>query len=237
MGKYTEAIAVVERAVLLEEKVVGRKSPELVGDLKLLAALYKVAGKKIETEELYRKTVKIEMDSLRSPGSPGAEPEALYTALEELAAIYISDQRWNEAEVVLEKMIQIREEINDPENEKLSRPLNDLAQVYIQLGRLDDAQTAAKRALKIDERTLPRYHPELAKSLSNLATVYAYENKYKEAGALYERSLSIAEERFGKKSPESAAIMENMANMYDRAGDKAKANRTRKQIKEWEKAK
>lgn len=228
--KYRDALSCMERAVVLEEKVVGRKSPELSSDLKTLASLYKIVGKDARTEELYGKTVGIELDD------PSSGPEVLYAALKDTAGLYIAEERWDEAEAALVKMVEVREEADGPYHSSLSGPFNDLARVYLRLGKLAQAEEAAKRALKIDERALPTYHPQLAKSLSNLATVYAYEGKYKESESLYERSLSIAEERFGKKSPESAAILENMASMYDRSGNAAKAKKTRKQMKEWGRA-
>ena len=242
-GKTQDAVAAMERAVILEEKVVGRRSPELNDDLKKLAELYRAAGKGGKTEELYGRTVRLGMAgpaptaSEQPEAMPGADAGALFDSLAELASAYSAQGRWEEAAVVLERMVRIREDADGLVHAGLAKPLGELARAYARLGRLAEAEEASRRALKVDERNLPVYHPELSKDLSNLATICVYEGKYKEAASLYERSLAIAEDQFGKKSPVTIAILENMAGMYDKSRDAAKAAVVRKQIKEWERSK
>lgn len=81
-GKHAEAVPLYERALAIQENILGREHPLVALTLNNLAALYHAQGKYYKAEPLYERSLAIREKAL-GPGHPD-----VVTSLSGLAAVY-----------------------------------------------------------------------------------------------------------------------------------------------------
>jgi tetratricopeptide (TPR) repeat protein/CHAT domain-containing protein len=148
----------------------------------------------------------------------GTNHPAYAAALNNLAAVYLSQGKHGEAEELYKRALAIREQALGANHPDVAQTLNDLATVYAKQGKYDEAEGLYKRALAIREQALGANHPDVANVLNNLAVVYRSQGKYDEAEGLYKRALAIREQALGANHPDVAGTLNNLANVYQSQG-------------------
>src|SRR3989442_917170 len=81
-GKFSEAVPLVQRALAIQEKILGPEHPDVTASLDNLAGLYRDQGKYAEAEPLYRRALAIGEKAL------GPEHPAVAESLNNLAELY-----------------------------------------------------------------------------------------------------------------------------------------------------
>ena len=119
------------------------------------------------------------------------------TSLNNLAALYDAQGKYEEAEPLYQRSLTIREKVLGPEHPDVATSLNNLAALYDAQGKYEEAEPLYQRSLTIREKVLGPEHPDVANSLNNLAALYDAQGKYEEAEPLYQRSLTIREKVLG----------------------------------------
>ena len=166
----------------------------------------------------------------------GEEDEALALALNDLAVVYNSQGRYEEAEPLYKRSLEIWEKALGKEHPHVAATLNNLAELYRTQGRYEEAEPLYKRSLEIWEKALGKEHPHVAAALNNLAALYYKQGRYEEAEPLYKRSLEIREEKLGKDHPDVATTLNNLAALYRAQGRYEEAEPLYKRSLEiWEK--
>ena len=145
------------------------------------------AGQYADAIPLAQRALSIREKAL-SPDHPD-----LASSLENLAALYSTQERYADAEGLYKRALAIRERIAGPENPSLTPSLNDLALIYYNQNRYSEAEVLHKRVLSITEKASGHDHPEIVASLTNLAIFYKNQRRFLEAATLYERALAIRE--------------------------------------------
>ena len=110
----------------------------------------------------------------------------------------------DEAKLLHERALSIREQVLGPQHPDTAQSLRDLANLYRYQGQYDEAKPLHEHALSIREQVLGPQHPDTAQSLRDLAILYYDQGKYDEAKPLYERALSIREQVLGPEHPDTA---------------------------------
>jgi len=146
------------------------------------------------------------------------EPIALATSLGYLGLLYKSMGRYSEAEPLLTRSLQIREQQLGADHPATATSLNNLALLYKSMGRYSEAEPLYTRSLQIKEQQLGADHPATATSLNNLAGLYESMGRYSEAEPLYTRSLHIDQQVYGTDHPEVATDLNNLAGLYKSMG-------------------
>jgi tetratricopeptide (TPR) repeat protein len=132
---------------------------------------------------------------------------------------YLTERaRYSEAEPLLERAYQMREQQLGPEHLDTATSLNNLARLYRMQGKYEQAEPLYERALTIRERQLGPLHPHTAQSLNNLALLYHAQGKYEQAEPLYERALTVYEQQLGLEHPYTATDLNNLAELYRMQG-------------------
>ena len=121
----------------------------------------------------------------RSPESPLAN--------QKLGEVLGKKGRYAEAEALLKRALEIREQALGPYHPNVAQSLNELAAIYQFRGQYAKAEPFYNRALAIWEKVLGPDHPDLARSLNNLAELYLDMGRDNEARRLLERADSIRE--------------------------------------------
>jgi CHAT domain-containing protein/Tfp pilus assembly protein PilF len=144
-------------------------------------------------------------------------------ALNEQAIQLYNAGRYAEAEPLLKRALEIREQKLGKDHPDVATSLNNLAGLYCNTGRYAEAEPLYKRVLAICEKAYGKDHPYVAQSLHNLAALYDTTGRYAEAEPLYKRALEIREKALGKDDPLVASSLNNLAVLYDTTGRYAEA--------------
>jgi eukaryotic-like serine/threonine-protein kinase len=123
-----------------------------------------------------------------------------------------------EAKVLHERALAIKEKALGPNHSSFATSLNNLANVLAAMGKLEEAKAMHERALYTREKILGPDHPDVAQSLNNLANQLLTMGRYEEAKAVDERALAIREKAFGPDHPEVALSLNNMGDLLNLMG-------------------
>ena len=122
--------------------------------------------------------------------------------------------QYDQAEPLLKRALEIREQIGGTENLDVASSLEALAALYSAQGNYLQAEPLYQRALAIRERHLGAEHPDVAHSLNDLAELYHLQGKYVLAEPRYRRALEIRERMLGKEHPDVAESLNDLALLY-----------------------
>jgi tetratricopeptide (TPR) repeat protein len=93
------------------------------------------------------------------------------TTLNNLAGLYESQGRYEEAEPLYQRSLAISEKALGPDHPSVATTLNNLAGLYYRQGKYQKAGQAFERIITIFEKALGPDHPNLAVAMSNYAVI------------------------------------------------------------------
>ncbi len=152
-----------------------------------------------------------------------AETSPHAVAMVDLAELFRSQARYDEAEPLFARAIALLERDGDGQRARLAKPLNSLALVYRAQGFYDRAEPLCRRALTILEALHGAEHPSTAAALGNLLAVTLAQGRYGDAGPLFRRSVAIKERLLGPRHPELAGSFSNYAAFLRKTQSDAEA--------------
>ena len=123
------------------------------------------------------------------------------TSLNNLAALYRNQGKYNEAEPLLLRCLKIVRKTLGENHPDFVQSLTNLAGLYNSQGKYNEAEPLYQRSLSITEKQLGENHPEVANSLNNLAFLYNDQGNYAEAKNLSQRALTICQQKLGDQHP------------------------------------
>jgi CHAT domain-containing protein/Tfp pilus assembly protein PilF len=205
VGKYADAILLVQRALAIQEKVGGPDDLVVASLLNDLAKLYESIGRYSDAESLYRRSLAI---NEREHGPD----HNVVVVLNNLASTYAAEGRYAEAEPLYKRSLVLCEKVFGPDHPDVAIALGNLAELYLEEGRYVDAEPLLKRALAISEKVHDDANGAMA--LSNLAVLYEQQGRYSDAEPLYKRSLALCEKTNGPNHPDVAVPLINLADFY-----------------------
>ncbi len=134
-------------------------------------------------------------------------------ALNNLAEIYRTQNRLDEAQNLFEKALKIEEVTLGENHENVAIRLYNLARLHDDRENFQTAEKLLYRAIQIWEKNLGNDHHQLAIALNTLAEVYTKQNREEEAEPLFEHALIIFEKQLGRDHSEIAVVLKNLANI------------------------
>ena len=216
LSRYSEAIPLAQKALAIEEKVLGPEHPTVANSLDNLAGMYFNLGDYRKVEPLLKKALEIREKAL------GPEHPTVANSLDNLAGIHSNLGDYRKVEPLLKKALEIRERALGPEHPTVANSLDNLAGIYSNLGDYTKAELFSKRALDIREKILGPEDIAVAMSLNNLAGVYINLGDYGKVEPLLKRALEIREKRLGAEHPIVADTLNTLAKLYSNLADYAK---------------
>jgi tetratricopeptide (TPR) repeat protein len=148
----------------------------------------------------------------------GKDQQEYARQLNELAQVYYSQGKYDEAIKLYLEAIEIDKKTIGIEHPNYAICLNNLAMVYNSQGKYDEAIKLYLEAIEIGKKTIGIEHPAYAIRLSNLALVYYSQGKYDEAIKLYLEAIEIDKKTIGIEHPEYAKHLNNLAGVYKSQG-------------------
>ncbi len=115
----------------------------------------------------------------------------LATSLNNLAGLYDTQGKCEEAEPLFKRSLAIRENALGPDHPDVALSLNNLAGLYRTQGKYDQAEPLYRRSLPIFEKALGPDHPNVATALENYALLLQATKREAEARRLEERAAVI----------------------------------------------
>lgn len=140
------------------------------------------------------------------------------TSLNNLALLYQSQGRYEEAEVFFIQALGINRKHLGEEHPQVATSLNNLALLYQSQGRYKEAELFYRQALYITRKQLGAEHPQIAIQLNNLAALYESKRRYESAEAFYRQALKINRKRLGAEHPQVAIQLNNLAFLNRKQG-------------------
>jgi len=126
--------------------------------------------------------------------------------------------QYKEAEPLIRRALEIREEVLGPEHPDTARSLNDLGWLFNRRGQDMEVVPLFTRVLEIREKALGPDHPDTAFSLNNLAQVLGDQGRYEEAVMLFRRALDIRERVLGPEHPDTAFSLNSLGGHFREHG-------------------
>lgn len=219
LGLFGEAIRFLEKAMEIEEKLLGQDHPELAHNLNNLSALHFSLGHYRQAEVLLAKTLATEEKTL------GPDHPSIAATLNNLATLCFHQGLSLQAEQLSRRALTIQEKALGKDHPNVATSLTNLSVFYTAQGRYTEAIALGERALSIWKQTLGAEHPHAAHSLYNLGRLHELQGEYEQAEILYKRALSLQEKALGLEHPDIAFTLNNLGGLSATLGDYAKAER------------
>ncbi|ADO69806.1 CHAT domain-containing tetratricopeptide repeat protein [Stigmatella aurantiaca] len=216
-GKYSEALAQAEHALLLREAVLGGAHPDVAKCLGLVGTIHLLNGELVQAEFLLLRALAIHEASL------GKDHPDVASSLSHLAVVYTHWGKYDRAEPLLLRALAIREASLGKDHSDVAISLHNLANLYSAQGFHGRAEPLYQRALAILEASLGTAHLFVAHTILKLAALYKDQGLYGRAEPLLLRALAIFEATLGKTHPNIASSLDILAALhyaqggYDRA--------------------
>ena len=118
-----------------------------------------------------------------------------------LATVYLTQEKYDEAEGLYRRAMAIREKVLGDDHPAVAHTLTNLSLLYSLQRKFAEAEGVLRRALNIQEKALGENDPTLATTLGLLASACLGQGKRQEANALHERAMSIIGNAIGRKQP------------------------------------
>ncbi len=211
-GDFSEARAYIERAIAINESVLGSghlstaNSLNNLGRVLISQSEYKAARSILERAAEIRGT-NIDIDHIYTANS-----------LHDLGVLMRLQGDLSEARSRLEQALSIREKILGPEHSDIALSLDCLGGVLKDQNHYAESRLCYERALEIRKKIRGREHPDTGVVLNNLGGLLLKQGDLKGALICYEQALAICEKSLGFQHPDTAQCLVNIASIYSSRG-------------------
>jgi tetratricopeptide (TPR) repeat protein len=167
----------------------GASSAELLEAEKLNIQAVKLfnAGKYDAAITLAKRVLQIR-EKVLTPGD-----EQINAAIINLAELYLSKQKYGDAEDYYQRLLSIYERVSAPNPSAMAKVLDRLAVLNYMQFHFDQAEKLYQRTLALREQAQGPEHLEVAASYFNLAEFYRLRGNYEKAEPYYQQLLEIRE--------------------------------------------
>ena len=138
--------------------------------------------------------------------------------LNNLAGLYVSQGRYEEAEPLLKQALELFKSNLGENHPDIATSLNNLAELYQIQGHDDKSELFHKKALELRKSTLGENHPDIASSLNNLGALYI-QTRYKEAEPLLKQALQMFQLTLGADHDLVSSSLNNLSAFYQSQGN------------------
>ncbi len=217
VGKFDEALPLVENALKIRLAELGEDNSETAIALNQLARIYTIRGNFEKAEQTNQRALSIREKIF------GAEHPDVALSLHNLALLYDRKEELGKALLFHQRALKIRENVLGLEHPVVATSFINTATVYDHQGNKPKAVEMLKRALTIQENAVGIESLNGAVIINNLAKSYVDLGEYAKAEPLLKRALVLLEKLFGPDNFRLADPLTNLARFYMYQGDYAAA--------------
>lgn len=222
--EFESAERLLKQAENLTEKESANQNLELAVLLDRLATSYKEAsdtsGNKsrlAHAEQLYKNALELRQRTLVS------DHGAVAQSLENLAKLYVAQEKYSLAEPLFKKALAISEKSGGLQRPDAYPRLDGLAQCCVNTGRLGEAEGLYRKAADCLEAAYGKHSKYVATALLGLGSVLSREGRYGEAAPMVARAVKIYEAINGPQHASMSPLLDNYADLLDKTNRKSEA--------------
>jgi tetratricopeptide (TPR) repeat protein len=208
LGLYPEARKQLERALELEERVMGAEDPKTLKTISRLAHSASLQSKWTEAENLYSQAVRGQRRVL------GPEHADTLSSMSTLADVYRWEGKYAQAESLFNQVLPIQRRVLGAEHRDVLYSMSGLGTVYSRQGKYIQAERLQGQILDTELRVWGADDPDTLASSNDLANTYFGEGKYAQAEALYRRAMEASRRVRGIEHPNTLTDVTNLALAY-----------------------
>ena len=217
-AQYTQAEALLKRALALREELLGPKHPEVATAIDSLASAYFEQGKYLQAESLYQQALPIREQAF------GPEHPEVAKSLNMLAHLryFIHENTYDEAEQMFRRALAIREKALGKDHPDVASTLQTFGHLYNYQGKYEQALSLYQHSLEIQQRVFGTEHPDLVDLLFSIGRTYHRMSKHDQAEVFYRRCISLCEP-LAPDHPQLGLLFDNLGilsmnrGIYDQA--------------------
>ncbi|NET57820.1 MAG: tetratricopeptide repeat protein [Symploca sp. SIO2E6] len=228
-NRWQEAEQWLKQSLQVSETELGKGNLTTAVSLNNLAEIYHAQGHYDKAEQFHRRAMELRLkflDKLRQnlelelTPSDGLHSQIHITALHiaaslnNLAALYVLQGRYNEAEYFYEKALQMLRQSVGEIHPHIATGLSNLADLYRIQKRYSEAELRYQQSLQMRRQLFNEMHPDIATSLNHLALLYGDQERYSEAELLHQQALQLRQKIFGENHRVIADSFKNLAALY-----------------------
>jgi non-specific serine/threonine protein kinase/serine/threonine-protein kinase len=210
LGLYGPATDLVNKALQLQQRVLGPDNRTALETERLLARLAAYQGRYQEAEKIYGQVWDAQRRTL------GADSQATLQTESGLGSLYAQEGRYDDAVKILTRAVDTGRRSLGAANPTTLQSMHSLAIAYDGLHKYEDEQRLWSELLQVRERSLGTNHPDTIDTASNLAYVYFRLGKLKEAEKLQRENLEKQRQVKGNDHPDTFTTIGNLANTLAR---------------------
>ena len=207
-GYYQEALEWYEKALAIQETVLGKEHPDTATTYNNIAEAYNSMGKYEMALEWHNKALNVKDKVL------GKEHPDTATTYNNIAGVYHKMGEYPKALEWYNKALAIVEKVLDKEHPDTATIYNNIAGVYDSRGDYPLALEWYEKNLAIFEKVLGKEHPSTATTYNNIAAVYDNMGDYPKALEWYIKAYMIYMRNLGAKHPNTKMIIFNILSIY-----------------------
>ncbi len=147
-----------------------------------------------------------------------------------LGRLYFVNGRWDKAELLIRREIEVAEQAPNSEKTFIANRLYNLGEVLRMTDRLNEAEDMYKRGMQVYQLAEGAGQPKLVVFLIRLAVVYRAINRPEEVKKVLEQSAVICKEGVRKKHPDAPEALYWLAGWYEKTKEWSKAREWYEQI-------
>ena len=129
----------------------------------------------------------------------------------DVSAYFLNTGKYQMAQQVLQREIEICNQFFDPEHPKTLRAISHLALALQNSGKYDMAEALERSVLNVRERVLGPEHPDTTNSMNNLASTLSSLERHTESEIIYRRAFEIRSRTLGYEHRHTLASMDNIS--------------------------
>lgn len=212
-AEYMQAKSMHERALAIDEAVLGPNHPHVAIRLNNLGGVLESQGDLAGAKALYERALAI------GEAAFGSNHPQVATFANNLGLVLRSQGDLGTAKALFERALAIDVAVFGPEHADVAIDLSNLSIVLESQGDLEGARALYERALAIGETAFGQNHSQVASFANNLALVLKSQGDLVGARVLFERALAIGEAALGPNHPGVAIRLNNLGGVLESQGD------------------
>ena len=214
--QYTEAIALLQRALEIDQYVFGPTDTRVANDFSSLSGVYRRQGNNEQAEQFLKQALEV---TRRNPHRDAYTIDGMVAVLSNLSSLYLSEHRTQDAEPLLQEATQLCDAM--PQLKTPGYGCSFLGPLLAELYRAE-GRTAEADQVPPPDRGIPADVERLNKQ----AQQYETDKNYEEAKGAYTRAIALLEKT---RNPETTSYlfsdMNRLGQILEKQSEKEEAER------------
>lgn len=208
-GRYQEAEAMNQRAVVGCETALGPGHPSTLSAVRSLGCIYWRQNKLADAEGVCQRALEGFEKVL------GPDHESTLDTINNLGILYGSQGKLADAVAMCQRALAGYESAQGPDHLFTLEAANHLGVFYLRQGKIAEAEVEYRRALSGKEKTLGPDHISTLKTVNNLGLLYGSQGMLAEAESMCQRALVGYEKKLGRDHIFTLETARNLGLIYE----------------------